>query len=188
MEEQLRPLLAKDEKLLWCGRPEAFETLDMTNKPRILTGILIKAVIFAAALYAYVRASVATDSFQILILAGIAATAALVIAYPFFVANSLRKKRVYGLTDRRILRLGENNETVPYSRIKTAVLRTDADGHTSLLCGPGTVKLRPYKWRGKADSPFFNRPDKPEAEDIVLYALPMDKKLRSVLEEYLPIR
>ena len=187
MEEQLRPLLAKDEKLLWCGRPETFETLDKTNKPRILTGILIKTVLFAAMLCAYIRASLATDSFSILMAAAIAATGFLVIAYPFYVANSLRKKRVYGLTDRRILRLGENNETVPYSRIKTAALRTDADGHTSLLCGPGTVKLRPNRWRGKADSPFFNRPDKPEAEDVVLYALPMDKKLRSVLEEHLPI-
>ncbi len=188
MEEQLRPLLAKDEQLLWCGRPEAFETLDKTNRPGIVSGILVKTVIFAAMLYGYVRAALATESFNFFIAAAIAATSGLVIAYPFFVAGNLRKKRVYGLTDKRILRLGENNESVPYSRIKTAAIRTDADGHTSLLCGPGTVKLRPARWRGKADGPFFNRPDKPEAEDIVLYALPMDKKLRSVLEEYLPIR
>ena len=188
MEEKLRAFLAKDEKLLWCGRPEPFETLDKTYKSSIVLSLVIKGLITVSIFAAYIIGSIAAGSTQIPILAALVMMSAFALVYPFLTAGHLRSKKIYGLTDRRILRIGENNtESVPYSRIKNAALRSDADGHTSLLCGERTVKLRPTHWRNVADGPFSNDEKEPEAESVVLYALPMDDKLRAILEEKLPL-
>ena len=187
MPEKLSSLLAKDEKLLWSGRPESFETLDRTNKTKIMTWLIIKAVITAGLVIAYIIACIGTEGINIPVLITLLVLGAFAMAYPFLTANHLRNKKIYGLTDRRILRIGDNTESVPYGRIQHAALRKDADGHTSLLCGNKTCKLDPTRWRSVADISFSNRPEDPEAEDVVLYALPMNADLEAILKKYLPI-
>ena len=39
---------------------------------------------------------------------------------------------------------------ISYDKIKTAEIKTDADGHTTLLCGPASVKTESDKWRTNA--------------------------------------
>jgi len=53
-----------------------------------------------------------------------------------------------------------------------------------LLCGPRALGLKPDRWRSEASLPFIDDPDKPEAQTLVLYALPVDDKLREILKQH----
>ena len=186
MEQKLRNLLAEDETLLWSGRPEPFETLDKTNKQSILIGLAIKIAVVAGLLILYLRA--ARD---VGIKPGVIVVVLLIGGYailnPFITARRLRKNTFYGLTDKRVIRAGANDSAVPYERMKNAVLRTDADRHTTLLCGPRTKNLKPHQWRSEADASFINGPDDPEAIRVILYAVPQDKEFKALIKKYLGI-
>ena len=188
MEQQLREHLKEDEQLLWSGRPEAFETLDRTNRSGIITGLVIKALVSLAILAAYIIAVQRQGSFSPGVVVIILAFAAFALASPFLTARRLRRKTIYGLTDKRIMRYGSFEGAVPYERIRSAVLRTDEDGHTSLLCGPKTVGLEPRKWRSQADAPFINSEDDPEAVRVLLYAVPMSDGFKEILEKHLTLK
>lgn len=54
MEELLKESLREEEKLLWSGRPEAFETLDNTHKTPFIRNGIITAVVTIAICAAYV--------------------------------------------------------------------------------------------------------------------------------------
>lgn len=183
MEKNFSELLEKDEKLLWCGRPERFETLDKTNKQSIVIGLAVKLIVIGGILALYIRGALAAAGIKWGIIAVILAFGAFALVNPFLVARRLRDKTFYALSDRRVLRAGANDGSVPYERIKSAVLRTDADGHTTLLCGPRTKDLKPRQWRGEADAAFLNGPDDPEALRVILYNLPMTKELRAILKD-----
>ena len=189
MEAQLREHLMEDEQLLWSGCPESFDTLDKTNKTSIIVGLVIKALItLGILLLFYISAHENGDSVKPGVVIFILVFAALAVINPFLVARHLRGNTIYGLTNKRILRSGRNDEAVPYERIKKAMLRTDNDGRTSLLCGSRAYDLKPRKWRGEADASFINNRDEPEAERVILYALPMDDSLKDLLNEYLPLQ
>ena len=187
MEKQLREHLMKDEQLLWTGRPESFEVLDKTNKSGIIIGSIIKILITLGILAFYIISNLEKGSIMPGIVVFILAFGIFSLINPFLVARRMLKKTIYGLTDKRILRSGANNEAVPYERIKSAVLRTDKDGHTSLLCGPRAVNLKPKKWRSEADASFIDSRDNPEAERVILYALPIDNKLKELLKKNIPV-
>lgn len=186
MEEQLREHLMEDEQLLWVGAPESFETLDKTNKTSIIIGTIIKVVVTLSLLFCFTFAQ-EKGSVQPGVIAFILVFATLALINPFLIARRLRKKTFYGLTDKRVMRSGNFDEAIPYDRIKTAVLRTDEDGHTSLLCGSRAVKLKPRQWRGEADASFINSNDDSEAARVILFALPMNSELKALMEKYLPI-
>ena len=189
MEKQLREHLLEDEQLLWTGCPESFDTLDKSNKTSIVVGIVIKALVTLGILLVFIiSARQDGKSVSPIAIALILAFGVFAMINPFLVARRLSKKTIYGLTDKRILRSGSNDEAVPYERIKSAVLRTDQDGHTSLLCGARAVKLKPRQFRGEADAAFVNNQGEPEAERVILYALPMDDALMRLLNTYLPLK
>ena len=188
MEQQLREHLMEGEQLLWVGRPQAFDTLDRTNKASIVTWLVIKALATLGILALCFISAREQGKISPFFIAIVLAFAAFALANPFLIAGHLRKKTIYGLTDRRILRSGVFDQAVPYERIGSAVLRTDADGHTSLLCGPRAVNLRPNQWRGEADATFLDSRDEPEAARVILYALPMDEGLERLLRGHIAIR
>lgn len=188
MEKQLREHLSGDEQLLWSGCPEPFDTLDRTNKTSIVVGLVIKVLVtLGILLLFYSSAKQNGNSVKPGAIIIILAFAAFAVMNPFLIAHRLRKKTIYGLTDKRILRAGTNEGAVPYERIKTAVLRTDEDGHTTLLCGSRAYNLKPRQWRSEADASFLNSIDSQEADRVILYALPMDSRLRELLNKYLPL-
>lgn len=187
MEQQLREHLTEGEQLLWSGRPEAFDTMDRTNKAEIIAGLVIKVLVTLGILALCFISAREQGKVSPLFIAIVLAFAAFLLANPFLIAGRLRKKTIYGLTDSRVLRCGVHDESVPYARIKSAVLRTDADGHTSLLCGPRAVNLRSRQWRGEADASFIDAHDDPEAARVILYALPMDDALKALLDKYIPV-
>lgn len=187
MEQKLRNLLAEDETLLWSGRPEPFETLDKTNKQSILIGLAIKIAVVAILLILYIRAALGAIGIKPGVIVVVLLIGGYAIANPFLTARRLRKNTFYALTDKRVIRAGANDSAVPYERMKNAVLRTDADGHTTLLCGPRTKDLKPHQWRSEADAAFINGPDDPEAIRVILYAVPQDKEFKALVKKYLGI-
>ena len=187
MDKRLSQLLERDEKLLWSGSPERFETLDKTNKNSILIGSALKLLVTLGIVIAYLYATRSTAGIKPGLLLILLAAGGMALANPFIVAGRLRNNTIYGLTDRRILRAGSCEEGVPYERIKRAVLRSDADGHMTLLCGPRATELKPAQWRIEADASIINGSSDPECDRLILYALPMDAELKSLLEEKLPI-
>ena len=188
MEQQLREHLMEDEQLLWIGRPEAFETFDRTNKTSIIVGLVIKVIVTIGLILIFTASSGEKGNIGPGIIAFVMLFAVFALVNPFLIARRLRKKTIYGLTNKRVMRSGVYDEAVPYERIRSAVLRTDADGHTTLLCGPRAVNLKPRQWRGEADASYINTLDTPEAARVIFYAMPMSDELKSLLEKYLPIK
>ena len=188
MEKQLREQLLDNEQLLWTGRPEPFDTLDKTNKTSIIVGLVIKALVTLGLLLVFFISGKNSGGVQWGVIICILAIGAYAILSPFLIARRLRGKTIYGLTDKRVIRSGAMDNAVPYERIKKAVPRTDKDGHTSLLCGSRACDLKPRQWRGEADAAFINNNGEPEASRVILYALPMDDALKSLLNQYLPIQ
>ena len=187
MEKQLREHLMEGEQLLWIGRPESFDTFDRTNKTSLVAGLIVKVVIALGLIIAYV-ASQDAGSIKSGIIIVVLLFAALAVINPFLYVHRLRNRTLYGLTNKRVSRSGQYDEAVPYECIKRVILRTDADGHTSLLCGPRAINLKPRQWRGEADASFINRMEDPEADCVIFYAIPMSDELKSLLEKYLPIK
>ena len=188
MEKELREHLMEGERLLWSGCPESFETLDKTNKTSIIVGLVIKVLATLGILSLFLFAAQDGGNRTPGVFVFILVFAAYAVLNPFLVARRLRKKTLYGLTDRRILRVGATDSAVPYDRIKRAVLHTDQDGHTTLLCGERALNLKPRQWRSEADVSFIDSHDAVEAERVILYALPMDDALRAILNEHLPLK
>lgn len=188
MEEQLRDHLMEDEQLLWTGCPESFDTLDKTNKTSIIAGLVVKIVVILGILIMFLLSAQNGSNKHPGVFVFILAFAVFAVVNPFLIARRLRKKTIYGLTNKRIIRSGSNDNAVPYERIKRAVLRTDDDGHTTLLCGERAVNLKPRQWRGEADASFIDSHDSPEADRVILYALPMENTLRELLNQHIQFK
>ena len=106
MEQKFSELLEKDEKLLWCGCPEHFETLDKTNKKSIIVGLIIKAIVIVGILALYIHGALMAAGVKWGIVAAVLAFGAYAFVNPLLVARRLRNKTFYALSDRRILRTG----------------------------------------------------------------------------------
>ena len=185
MYDKLRAMLAEGETLLWSGHPASFDTMDRTNRKGIIVGFIVKAIFASGATLMYLRVARNTDAgIKPGVIAFIILIAAFAFAYPFLTARRLRQNTYYGLTDRRVLRVDTKEESVPYNRIEDTALRSDEDGHFTLLCGPRALGLKPDRWRSEASLPFIDDPDRPEAQTLVLYALPVDDNLREILKQH----
>ncbi len=187
MENQFREHLLDGEELLWTGRPESFDTFDKTNRNSIIAGLVIKVIIVLGLLLTLLSIK-EIDIKQICMFGFVIAITLFSMLNPFLIAGRLRKRTLYGLTNKRILRAGTNDVAVPYTRIKSARLGKDPDGHTTLLCGERAIHLKPKQWRGEADAFFIDSLSEPEAERVILYALPMNRDLTDLLRKYLPLK
>ena len=71
--------------------------------------------------------------------------------------------------------------------IKTAEIKTDADGHTTLLCGPASVKTESDKWRTDATLGLRLDNDTLDCNGLTWYAIPNAKEAEALLKKYLPL-
>lgn len=188
MEEILKPILEEDEKLLWSGRPESFETLDKTHKSNFIKRCVITAAVTAVLLALYFIAIGRTGAE---VKAGLVVIVLLMAAYsvvsPLLHASQLRKKVQYAVTDKRLVIIKDEPKAMPYSQIGIAAIKTDADGHSSLLCGPSAVKSADIRWRGDTAAGIRTDTDSGLCDALVMYAVPEPEKLRAVLRPYLTL-
>ncbi len=72
---------------------------------------------------------------------------------------------------------------VEFDKIKTAEIKTDAAGHTTLLCGPASVKTESDKWRTNATLGLRLDNDTLDCDGLTWYAIPNAKGSRSSSQE-----
>ncbi|MGM9587200.1 MAG: hypothetical protein ACI3VA_06920 [Candidatus Limivicinus sp.] len=188
MEELLKESLREDEKLLWSGRPEAFETLDKTHKSPFIRSGIIAAVVTIALCVAYVILAKAKDvPLKPAVLVIVAACGIFIILRGLLDASKIRKRACYAITDKRLIILTDSAKSVEYSAIIAAKLDRDEDGHTSLLCGEDAIKARPWKRRAAVLSGAITNENTGMCERFVMYALPDADKIKEILKPYLPL-
>ena len=74
-----------------------------------------------------------------------------------------------------------------FDKIKTAEIKTEADGHTTLLCGPASVKTESDKWRTDATLGLRLDNDTLDCNGLTWYAIPNAKEAEDLLKKYLPL-
>lgn len=188
MEEILKPVLDGGEKILWSGRPESFETLDKTHKSSFIKRCVIiavtTAVLCALYFFAIERTGAELKAGLIALILALAVYAAL---SPILHASQLRKKIQYAATDKRLFVIKDEPKDIPYSQVSIASMKTDEDGHSTLLCGPSAVKSSPVKWRGDAATGIRTDNDSGLCDSLVMYAVTEPDKLREALKPYLTL-
>lgn len=187
MDEILKSALKDDEKLLWTGKPESFETLDKTHRPGFKKKIIISAVIAVVLSVIYALIVAKSNNFKISIVLVIIVFAAYVPLTVLLDANKLKKKISYAITDKRLITVLDSAKGLDYSAVKTAAFKTDADGHTTLLCGPDALAQSPDKWRAQAVIGACMDESAVVCERYAMYALPDADKVRKILAPYLPL-
>lgn len=188
MEEIIKEALQEDEKLVWSGKCEKFETLDAVCKPAFTKSCVVAVVAFAvvSALYLWAVHAVDTDIKPVLF-----AFFALVCAFKpityFTDAAKLKKSVIYALTDKRILVLGSSRRDMPLGTISSAELKKDAAGHVSLLCGEKAMKTAPAGWRNAALFSQNYVEEGKACESFVFYAIEDVEGFKNAAKAYLPL-
>lgn len=188
MEEKIRESLEKGEELLWIGSPEQFDTMDKSNGGSIRLGSIIKAVVTVALIVLYVLAAKknGADIMPVLIVL-LVACGGYAIANPFLTADKLRKKTGYAVTDRRLITVTSEVKGIPYELIKEAAVKTDADGHSTLLCGADAVKAKAGQWRGMGAYPPRLNSETGDCDILVFYAVPEMEKVKELAGQYIAL-
>ena len=184
MEDIIKEALREEETVLWQSKPEAFETLDKTNKKRFWVTLCICTVVFIAIMaLSLFNGKTEVKPSVVVILFVLCAFAPL---RRILDANQIRKLR-YVVTNQRMLVVSGDVKGVALERVKQAVLRTDADGHLSLLAGAEGVKKRQSYWRDLAliGQPGASSDDEP-IDTFGFYAVEDKKGLERVLKQVLP--
>lgn len=188
MEQSLKINLNEGETLLWSGRPERFDTLDATHKSNFILRLIIGLGACALLIGVYVHfAGLNNVEVKPMILALMAALCLFSPLSVYADAAKLRKSVLYAVTDQRLMLIRESVYQVPYSSVKQAALKKDADGHMSLLCGGKALKYRPARWRVAALVGDEISEKDGSCESFTLYALPQDEALNAILKERLPL-
>lgn len=184
MEDIVKEALREEESVLWQSRPETFETLDKTNKKRFWITLCICAAVFAVLAVLYLFNGKAEPKASVVVILFVLCAFAPVRR--ILDANQIRKLR-YIVTNQRLLVVSGEVKGVALSRVKQAVLRTDADGHLSLLAGVEGVKKRQSYWRDLAliGQPGSSSDDEP-IDTFGFYAVEDKKGLERVLKQVLP--
>ena len=189
MEDMLSSVLETGEEVLWRGKPEAFESLDKTHKSAIIKGEIIKLVVSIAVIIAYIVAVNGNGAgIKPAIIVIILAIMAYALASPFLHINTLRRKVEYVITNQRLITIKDEAKGVEFDKIKVAEIKTDADGHTTLLCGPSSVKSDATKWRTDATLGVRLDTETLDCDGLTWYAIPNAKEAEVILKKYLPIK
>ena len=188
MEEKLKAKLKDDETLLWTAKPEAFETLDSTHKAYFVKKAVLIGIVLVALVALYVKMAIDknADVQPMVILIGLAFGAYGILG-EFLDANKLRNKSLYALTDQRIIAvMGMSVEAVDYERLSDYEFVTDADGHTSLLCGERAREAKPYGRRSATVCGAQNNSETGECHGFALYGITAEvQNIEKILKEHI---
>ena len=185
MEDKLQKILNENEKVLWSGTPEAFDTLDNTYRTPYLLKTVIAALIAIVVSVFYVNYA-ANNGIPVKI--GVIiflAALAVMIAWPDLSdAKKLKTNVLYALTDSRMIVIsGIEVAEVEYDKVDAFTFAEDADGHTSLLCGAEAMEEKPSSRRfSTLKGARFNDG---KLSSFVMYALPDADKVRSIVAKHI---
>ncbi|MBQ9031240.1 MAG: hypothetical protein IJ106_07285 [Parasporobacterium sp.] len=103
--DQFTPLLEKGESVKWTGKPEPFEVIEGYNRKSLYLRWVLTVILGIAFLVWYILYATSHSDVPLswLIIVGVLAIMAFIILRPFVDARTLRKKRLYAVTDKRLL-------------------------------------------------------------------------------------
>ena len=187
MEELFKEELLSGEKLLWHAKPEEFETLDVTHKKPVTVRAALTICIVAALCVIYVvyANSKGIDVKPSLVV--IAMGCAVIGAFNYIFESKKLRKINYAVTDQRIIFGDEILKSLEFSKINKLELKTDADGHTSILFGDIAIKAKPHKWRSLATADAYIDTDTDFCTRFVMYAVPNAEQVKDILSKYIPL-
>ena len=189
MKTSIYEHIEEDEKVLWSGEAEKFDTFDKTHKKKFIFKTMFLFIAVVAMIAGYIKVSYINDGvlrWPILILVALIFVAPTVTF--FLDAEKLKKKVKYIITDRRLIVVNDVARDMPFAAIKEAEMRTDEDGHTSLLCGDYARKLKANQIRNRAVIGVATRDeDTGICKQFVFYALPESQKIKQLLKSYIPL-
>lgn len=179
MEERLKDYLGHDEKIIWTGRPETFTPMDSTHKNYYIRRSIIVAVISILLIAIYIPLSISTGAgVKPGVLIVVVAVAVFAFVSPVLDNRKLAKME-YVLTNEKLLIVSSSEvRSVKLSAIPTAHIAADADGHSSLLCGPDCDKLPAHKRRVATLTGAVLDQDSMMCDRFVMYAVNDVKGLR----------
>ena len=186
MEELLKEELRADEKVLWSAGPEAFDTLDVTHKqPKIRKAIMIIGIVLALCVV-YVSYALSKGIEIKPALVAIAIVCAILGATNFIFESKKLSKFKYVITDQRIIFGNDIFKSLEYAKVNRVALKTDADGHTSILFGDLAIKAKAHQWRSLAVSDAYIDGDSGYCTRFVMYAVPDAENVMKILSKYIP--
>ena len=189
MKKTIYEHIEADEKVLWSGAAEKFDTFDKTHKGKFVFKTIFLFVLVVAMTAGYIKVSYINDG---VLRAPILILVALLFVAPtvtfFLDADKLKKKVKYVITDKRLIVIRDIAHEMPFAAIKEAEMRVDQDGHTSLLCGDYAMKLKANQIRSRAAIGVATRDeDTGECKQFAFYAIPEAEKVKQILKNYIPL-
>lgn len=187
MNEILKNELRENEKILWLGKAEKFDVLDKTHKKPMLvkaTVVLTITILFAALylLYAQGHGIKVKPATIALVLVFAAA-----ISFGYIIDAIKLRGVVYAITDQRLIAIQPTANSVEFNTINKLILDTDADGHTSLLCGKMAIKAKAYKRRNLSLCGPYIDPDTGICDRFIMYNIAEPEKVEELLRDFLPL-
>lgn len=181
MEQKLYENLAKDEQVLWTGKPE-FKTLGATHKNFFAGKVVIVAVaLIAFFMYYFMGVMAGTIQFKAAVILIMAVIAAVPLLLEWLDAQKM-KKTLYAVTDSRLVAMVDSAvHAVTYDKIKAHKFAEDADGQISLVCGCDMMKKSPRSYRASAVFGLRMKADNSECERFVMYAIPEADKVKKLV-------
>lgn len=183
MEEKLKAYLDKDEKLLWCGKPAAYETMDAVYKPAFVKSCVWGALTFVILSALYLLGLSKYSAGVKVWLFAVFAMVAVFKPLSYFTDAAKLRKSVYAVTDKRLLIINEDVRELALSMLKSAAVKTDEAGNSTLLCGESSLKLKATKWREAARFARFDAEHEDENR-YAFYAVEDVEGLKAALSEY----
>lgn len=188
MEQILQNKLKPEETLLWTGRPAAFVTMDRTHKASIIKKCIIVAIAVVAVLAAYLFYATSNElpiNASMIVIALVAG--AYGMSGSFTIANKLRTKTLYALTDARLIIVcGTHFEATTYENVLGYDFVTDEDGHTSLICGDTPKSETSNMRRTGTVRGAVNDTENGRCHSFVMYALEDVDAVKKILAKHMP--
>ncbi len=183
MDDILQTILHKEEKILWEGKAEPFTTLDRTHKNAYLKKLCITLAVTLALLLLYFTTVSEVEPFIVAVMLFLAAY---ICIKPLTEARQLRSAR-YLVTDERLVLITDEVVNVVYTDIPMAAIRTDADGHSSLLCGQRAIAAAPQQRRSFAATGAVIDMDSQLCDSLIFYAVADIAGMKEALRPYLTV-
>ena len=182
MDEDLKNALEEGETILFKGKPEPFQTLDKISKPPFVITTVLTVLICTALCVSYAVNTIPSGTFKILLPIVVAAIGILIISSVFRDARRIRNQQ-YVITNKRLIRKGEDVCSLPYSAVTQYVFKEDEEGHTSLLIGPDGIKAKSKNWRKLGASSLSVNTENGKCEQAVFYGIPQPEEFRKIFVE-----
>ena len=188
MTERLKEKLLPGEKVLWSGASEKFETMDHTNKAAYIKRAMIILGTVAALCLLYIVYVTSKGIDLKLGLVAIALGFAVLGSANFYFDAKKLGRAFYAVTDQRVISIIDMPKSLERAKIRDVEMKTDEDGHVSLLFGKKVIDSKSHQWRTYALLDPYIGEESGKCERFALYAIPDAENLKKILTDFLPAK